>query len=155
MTLTQIFDEEALCNPGTQGFFFADTTCTTFGDADLQARPACHVQEHHSRTPSLTVCCTAVQVEVQGYRGGYCWYSGSLSGCALQLVLCDTVTVGCLFACRRSVACSLPLPPAEASEPCRGAIAGVVIGSLIIFGLLCWCCFILVRRTRGVSLPPY
>ena len=41
--LGQIFDEEALCNPGQQGFFFAETNCSTFDNADLEVglRAAC------------------------------------------------------------------------------------------------------------------
>lgn len=74
-------------------------------------------------------------------------------------------TAGTLAACQSKPACTIRShglclqamclsTSAAMPDPvpcCRGAIAGVVIGSVIIFALLCLCCYYGVRRARGVS----
>ena len=36
--LNTVFDEDTVCNPGIRGYYFAQTNCTTFDQADLQVR---------------------------------------------------------------------------------------------------------------------
>ena len=36
--LNTVFDEDTVCNPGIRGYYFAQTSCTTFDQADLQVR---------------------------------------------------------------------------------------------------------------------
>ena len=52
-SLNSVFDDDDICNPGVRGYFFAQTNCTTFDQADLQVslRSGCHALQ-----PTLRGC---------------------------------------------------------------------------------------------------